>query len=314
MILLHCQIQKQMGMKSYLINAHKETMMSELRNKNEEIYKNQKTPNDSLKNAELCETIADYNFMWHVEEAIYWRKKALKIREKIDGKSLLNNVCCYEKIIDLLMEKGSYKEALKWSEKAQKLNEKLHINNLSIEIYYAEIHLNLKCYNESIKHGDLAFDIITSEKFVRMKSSFKLVNRLLIFYARYIIYYDNEKKSYDKLFNCMEIALRIAQEFYGDNSIEVAIVYREKAVYLDISKQEKLTYLKKALDIVLSIGKNTKLALEIFYNIRGCWPASESLEEGFKWVYENVSKQFILDVLPQFTKPDQEKIKIALNI
>lgn len=288
--------------------------MSELRNKNEEIYKNQKTADDSLENAELCETIADDNFMWYVDEAIYWRKKALKIREKIDGKSSPDKVYYYEIIIDLLMEKGSYKEALKWNEKAQKLNEKLHMNNLSIEIYYAEIHLNLESYSECIKHGDLAFDVITSERFDRTKSAFKLVNRLLIFYATYIIYYDNKKKSYDKLINCMEIALRIAQEFYGDNSIEVAIVYREKAVYLDISKQEKLTYLKKALDIVLSIGKNTELALEIFYNIRGCWPASERLEKGFKWVYENVSKQFILDVLPQFTKPDQEKIKIALNI
>jgi len=92
--------------------------MNKTREHNEKIYEKNKKEEDTLENAMLCEAIADDNLTWNPGEALYWRKKGIQIREQIYGK---NDICItpyYEKIVAVLLEKGSYKEAKKWNEKS----------------------------------------------------------------------------------------------------------------------------------------------------------------------------------------------------
>ena len=60
---------------------------------NEEIYEKKKDKKEeySLHNAKLCEKIADESFLFNYNEAIYWRKKSIEIREKIYGNKSIKN-------------------------------------------------------------------------------------------------------------------------------------------------------------------------------------------------------------------------------
>lgn len=48
------------------------------RKRNEEDYRRLQVEGNELKNAMICNRLADDSLMWNPEEAIYWRKKAIK--------------------------------------------------------------------------------------------------------------------------------------------------------------------------------------------------------------------------------------------
>ena len=56
------------------------------RKRNEEDYRRLQVEGNELKNAVICNRIADDSLMWNPGEAIYWRKKAIKKLEEINGK------------------------------------------------------------------------------------------------------------------------------------------------------------------------------------------------------------------------------------
>ena len=91
------------------------------RKRNEEDYRRLQVEGNELKNAMICNRLADDSLMWNPEEAIYWRKKAIKKPEEINGKRNIENTVSYDKLVNDLMEKGSYKEAVKWNNRSLKI-------------------------------------------------------------------------------------------------------------------------------------------------------------------------------------------------
>ena len=122
------------------------------RKRNEEDYRRLQVEGNELKNAMICNRLADDSLMWNPEEAIYWRKKAIKKLEEINGKRNIENTVSYDKLVNDLMEKGSYKEAVKWNNRSLKIklkesgvdSSKTIVNSL----YKIELDLLLKKYEE----------------------------------------------------------------------------------------------------------------------------------------------------------------------
>ena len=100
--------------------GRREIDMSE-RKYNEEKYNKLKVEGDNIKNAAICNDIADDSLTWNPSEAIYWRKKAIEIIEKHYGDSNIENTSYYDKIVNDLLEKGSYQQAAKWNKKSKKI-------------------------------------------------------------------------------------------------------------------------------------------------------------------------------------------------
>lgn len=59
------------------------------RKRNEEDYRRLQVEGNELKNAMICNRLADDSLMWNPEEAIYWRKKQLRNWKKLMEKEIL---------------------------------------------------------------------------------------------------------------------------------------------------------------------------------------------------------------------------------
>jgi len=101
--------------------------MTTERKYNEEDYNNRKIEGDNIKNATICDEIADDSLLWNPNEAAYWRKKAIEHMENQYGKNHIASTVYYDKLVNDLWEKGSFRQALKWNEPEHILS-----NNISV--------------------------------------------------------------------------------------------------------------------------------------------------------------------------------------
>lgn len=87
-------------------------------------YEKEKLPKDGIENALLCEKYSDEALPDSWDDAIFWLKKSLAIREMLYGKNSMDNILQYERLAYIYADKPSYTNALKWYQKAIRIREK----------------------------------------------------------------------------------------------------------------------------------------------------------------------------------------------
>lgn len=294
--------------------------MSLDRKQNEERFQKFKKEGDILDNAVLCEAIADDNLLWNPGEALYWRKQGIAIREQICGKNNIDNTSYYDQIVEVLLEKGSYKEAIKWNSKSMKIKMKekggecaeLLINELLLAEALSLLHKD----NESKVEADQAYNIL--EKNISaydQEMAYKAYLKLVHIYSCYNIGARNQKlKTTLQNEICGDKAIQIAKAFYGEQSIETAEAIRRKAITLGYDKQAAIALFAEAIKIYMKSDENKKDARTIYHNVRQKWEGENILVESAKWLYDNSSEKFVLTAIEDFADSEKTKVKQALGL
>lgn len=301
---------------------------------NEEIYEKKKDKKEeySLHNAKLCEKIADESFLFNYNEAIYWSKKGIEIREEIYGNKSIKNTKYYEKLVEFLVEKGSYKEAIKWNKKSYNVKKKANLSELQIidniimfsRIYFYE-RLNNKTNNEDeiLKYADMAYEIMEKySKLLGEKRRLKIYLRLIQCYGDYNFLVPEEKRKFRRFNFCFNEASRLTQSLYTENSIEMAKIYQYQIDYKESLENGDRTGIEEERNILGKIfliylekeGMNSEKARWIFGRIWHSWKGEEAIIEGAKWVYENLSSQYIRNIMEDFACDIREKIEEQMKL
>lgn len=290
------------------------------RQHNEEEYQKFMKDGTVLDNVILCETIADNNLMWNPGEALYWKKQGITIREKIFGKNNIENTPYYDKIVEVLLEKGSYKEAIKWNSKSVKIKIKDRGEEfaglLTNYLLLSEALSLLYAYSESKTAADQAYDMLEKNiSAYEQKMAYDAYIKLTYLYARYNIGANSHNLKVT-LQNevCGDKSIQIAKAFYGEQSKETAEAIRNKAVTLEYDKQEALALFAEAIKIYMGFKDDKKSAKSVFYNIRQKWDSDNALLDSAKWLYNNSSEQFVLAAIEDFDDSDKIKIKDFLGL
>jgi len=294
--------------------------MSQDREHNEKIYQKFKKEGDVLDNAILCEAIGDDNLLWNPYEALYWGKRGIAIREQICGKHNIENTPYYDKIVNVLLEKGSYKEAIKWNNKSMKIKIKekgdscaeLLINKLLL----SQLLSLLYNYEESKVEADLAYNTLEENIAIYdQEMAYNAYMKLLHIYSIYNVgaQIHNLKTTLQPEV-CGNKAIQIAKVFYGEQSIETAEAIRQKGMTLKNDKQMALALFAEAIKIYMKFDKNKKYARTVYHNVRQKWEGENVLIESAKWLYDNSSEKFVLTAIDGFASSEKIKIKQALDL
>jgi hypothetical protein len=296
--------------------------LGEVRDQNEKRYQDFKG-DDLLENAMLCEMISDENFLWSTDEALYWSKKGIEIRESLFGKKSLENTPYLDKIVKILLEKGSYKEAIKWNKKSTDIKIKnkgedtpeIVINQL----YFGESMILLKKFDESKLYLDSTYFIL--EKNISLLNQAFLYEsylELAFLYNRYNSWAERSgMKVDDRCDDCGSKAVIASQELYGHDSVKTADAMRWKGIFTK-NTEEALGWFKKSIKIYLFKEDNQKYAKQIFRDVRqkleGQNIFNEKTPASLRWFYENSSEDFMLKAIDKFTEADKIKMKQILNL
>lgn len=288
--------------------------MSE-RQYNEDRYNEMRVEGDDLKNAAICDEIADDSFTWNPGEAAYWRKKAIEMAEKHYGKENIANVFYYDKIVEDFLAKNSYKQAEKWNKKSKKIKIKEkgeyafdvianELTELRIDIFLKNYGMVPKCMEhikEALKRNaesdpSVLHKIYLELAFIEGDSGVQ------------------EVRINDGYF--VDHAIELAGELYGKDSLEVAEAYRRKGIGLRHARQgekknkEALEWFKKALLTARAKGTvGSDTVRWIFNNMEFCWDREMCELEGIRWTYRNVSREVAIDFMGIYSKPVRERIR-----
>lgn len=288
------------------------------RKRNEEEYRRLRVEGNELKNVMICNRLADDSLMWNPGEAVYWRKKAIKKLEEINGKKNIENTVTYDKLVNDLMEKGSYKEAVKWNNRSVKIKSKELGEDSSKTIvnglYKIELDLLLKKYDEIIDSIDQIILTLQNHPDITPFELYDIYLKLIYIEGSYNIYAINHNEStLSHIDEFSDKAIMISNKIYGENSMQTVEAYRLKAVCSDKNREYKLNMLKKAILLAINNeGINGENVNRIFYNIRQCWKNEDCWKESAKWAIENVSKTFLLNIMKRFPEYAQEMINDVL--
>ncbi len=289
------------------------------RKRNEEDYRRLQVEGNELKNAMICNRLADDSLMWNPEEAIYWRKKAIKKLEEINGKRNIENTVSYDKLVNDLMEKGSYKEAVKWNNRSLKIklkesgvdSSKTIVNSL----YKIELDLLLKKYEEVADSIDKIILTLQNHQDIALSELYDIYLKLIYIEGSYNIYAINHNEStLSHIDEFSDKAIMISNKIYGENSMQTVEAYRLKAVCSGKNSEYRLNILKRAILLAINHeGYNGENVIRIFYNIRQCWKNEDCWKESAKWAIENVSRTFLLNIMKRFPEYAQEIINDVLE-
>lgn len=286
---------------------------------NEEKYLKLQVEDDEEKNALICDQLADESLMWNPGEAVYWRKKAIEKIENCYGKGDFRNTAYYDKIVNDLMEKGSYKEAVKWNKKSKRIKVKekgeKSFDVFTNELYELELSILIGKYEDVL--NDLTDIPNRVQGFCKQKplELYNMYLKLIHIEHSYNIHARIHGK--DELFDIIQFAdraIELSEEVYGRDSIESAEIYRLKAIGINWNDDEyKLKLLKKSLLTAIKREGNNGVAVrKIFYDVRRCWQ-EDSWNKSIIWAYKNVSKEFVLDIMGCFPEHIQNIINVTLQ-
>lgn len=259
--------------------------MNNERKKNIYKYENEKG-DDLLKNAELCDNISKWST--NDKEVIYWKKQGLSIREKFYGKDSIELTDFYIEISKILLGGGEYKKSLHYCEKALLLKEKcnssyadiLDIYSVMITSYYLADE-----FDKGIVCGLTALNDVRMKQINSSESVIQIMKHLVFMYE--------EIGQNDEMKKWLQKGIEKAIEWYGENSVQSAEMYIEKARYTD-DKVEKLKILKIAFETLLhQVGMYDYRTRKAYRCIWTCWEGAtdKPIESALKWLKENLSEK-----------------------
>lgn len=295
--------------------------MTEERKDNEKEYSNRKVEGDNIKNAAICDEIADNSLMGNPSEAVYWRKKAIEHIENQYGKNHIASIVYYDKLVQDLLEKGSFRQAMKWNEKARKIKKKelgeYALDTVKNDLYEVEI-ADCLFVQEKVNEDEAAAKSMIHIKECLDKNMVDDKTMLYKIYSELSGWihrkFDMEGAESIRTYFANQ-AICLAQELYGEESYEVIEAYLQKALgirYLaggDKENEEALEYFRKALLIASQKGPSgfhvTKRILSL---LEYCWKPAEQKEKYFNWVSENISEQFAKEMLTPLSYEEIRKM------
>lgn len=189
---------------------------------NEEQYRKQQITGNDLHNAAVCNQIADESLEWNPNEAVYWRKLAVEHAENHYGKSSIENTSYYEKLASDYLEQGSRSQALKWNSKARKIKIR-QLGEYALALLENEL-FELQVYGLMYKYDEIS-NVRERIKILLEKNPDCEETVLYKVYSEMA----QHKKS-DGNFEFVDAAMRIAEKVYGEISMEMAEIYRIKAI------------------------------------------------------------------------------------
>ena len=224
-------------------------------------YEKNKSPEDCIENAALCERYSEGAYPFSCDDAIFWLKKALEIRETLYGKNNIENIKQYENLAYIYAEKLSHSMAIKWYKKAIMIRESYgRIPDLPLVVDYinvAKIYGHIDCYTEYEKNIFYAKQLV-EEKIPSEKSVAYYVYAVLADYYSGRYYHGFKpggqkpvKPEEDVLLekDALEKMVASAIEEYGNESCE-AVACLEKYIHdTKMPPQERLDIAGKILRI-----------------------------------------------------------------
>lgn len=228
-----------------------------------ERYEREKFPEAGIENALLCEKYSDEVLPASWDDAIFWLKKSLDIRETLYGKDSLQNISQYERMAYIYADKPSHNNALKWYRKALRIREKaVGKSDLSLVEDYVCIakiyrHIDIKNYEECAKNIFHAKQIEEDNRPADNPVSFYVYQGLADYYSRR--YWAGYKKGEtlpqqpkeDSILQKASLQNMVSSAIkeYGAESCE-AVACLEKYIHdIEIPTQERLEIAGKILKI-----------------------------------------------------------------
>lgn len=228
-----------------------------------EQYEKEKTPEDGIENAILCEKYSEAELPFSWDDAIFWLKKSLEIREKLYGKNSIENIFQYEQMAYIYAHKPSHNNALKYYRKALRIREKaVGKSDLSLVEDYvciAEIYryIDIQNYEECAKNVFRAKQIEEENRPADNPVSFYVYQALADYYN--VRHRTNEeggqtsskKPTEDSILEkeALQNMVTSAIKEYGAESCE-AVACLEKYIHdIELPTQERLEIAGKILKI-----------------------------------------------------------------
>lgn len=297
--------------------------MSE-REYNEQKYSQLKDEEDNIKNAAICDEIADDSLGWNPSEAVYWRKKAIELAESYYGKENINNTFYYDKIVNDFLEKNSYLQADKWNKKSKKIKIKekgeYAFEIIKNELFELSINISREKYDQVPACMDHIKEILQKNPGCDSSVLYQIYMELSYAEGDSGVRKIRENDGY-----YIDRVIDLAREIYGEDSLEVVEGYRQKALGLRYMWQgekenaEALKIFKKALLMAIKKGASGGYAvMAIIRDITGCWEREVCYQECIKWVYHNISKEFAIDIMessPEYMRKGmKEGLKTLIDL
>lgn len=291
--------------------------MSE-RQYNEEKYNNLKVEGDDIKNAAICDEIADNSYTWNPGEAAYWRKKAIEKMENYYGKDNIANTFYYDKIVNDFLAKNSYKQAEKWNQKSKKIK-KLEKGEYAFDIITNEIN-ELQIDISLGKYDEVAECMEHVKESLQRNSDRDPVTLHHIYLDLSFIEGNSDVRKVranDGYF--IDHAIELAQKIYGEDSLEVAEAYRKKAngiAYMcrgEVENEKALELFKKALTMAKKRGSDgSALVQRTFDGMALCWDGEVRWQESIKWTYRHISTEAVVDIMGIYPEHIRKEMREAL--
>ncbi|MCM1213370.1 MAG: hypothetical protein NC331_17245 [Lachnospiraceae bacterium] len=286
---------------------------------NEQRYNESKVEGDDLQNAAVCDVIADDSLTWNPGEAVYWRMQAIEKAENHYGKAHMANTFYYDKIVNDLLVKNSYKKADSWNKKSKKIKIKEKgehaFEAITNELYELRIDIALERYEAAA--GCLE----------HLKESLQRDSQRdpAVLYRIYLEASSTEGNTEVRQLRAndgyfIDHAMNLARKLYGEDSLEMIDLYRHKAFgVMGSSKgaeenQEALELFKKAFLMAKEKGSaGYDLVRWILEGIKCCWDRKMEHREGVKWIYSHISTQAAIDFMGTYSAQFREEMKEELD-
>jgi len=283
----------------------------------EEEYNTRKVEGDNIHNAFLCDEIADDCSGWDSQEAIYWRKKGIELAEKCYGKNDIRNTVYYDKIAEEYKDAGYYRQAEKWNLKSKKLKVKEKGKDsydvLQNELAELELYVRLKEYEKFLSVlGHV-------NKILETKPDWGKDTLYDVYFKRADAVWGYNNYNKESTLRTAEIeywddTIQLAQMFFGEDCMELAEVYRNKAFCFN-KKEERLELFRKALLIAIPHeGAQGETVIRIFRNVLDCWhregldPDKDgSFPKSIQWAYQNISREFVVNLIGFYSENYQQQ-------
>lgn len=242
-------------------------------------YEREKSPTDCIENAILCEGYSEKLFFSSYDDAVFWLKKALDIRESLYGKNSIKNIIQYEHLSYIYAMKPSNANALKWYRKTIKIREaavgKSDLSLVPNYISIAEVYDNMHNYDEYEKNIFHAKQIAEENNIADNSGIYYLYAALANYYFMrcYKGYKAGDpepiRPEEDILLEkeALEKMVTSAVKEYGSESCE-AIACLEKYIHdVKMPSQERLTIAGKILKLYFEKMDEFKKRVKIYDDI-----------------------------------------------